>query len=287
MSAQLADVAGQPLNENCGKVTKTSDHSSSLSAKVDRNSAIVDADGQDGGKVDGKDMLMEGTVGSDLDEAASPPPLPTIPPDDDIHDMSQEHEMLDLRASHIVSSPARTRRVPGHMPQRRAVPCHVPMSKERADAGDLDGQAPPPGFKSYEKNKKSGGVMGMIKSIINDAKNMEKEAIRSEEQAQKAYEEFVKDTNGSIEEKSKDIVNKSELKAQAEDDRTVAEEEKANVMLELEQLSNENGDLHKACDFVLKNFEIRQGARDQEVEALKQAKAILSGAKFIQVLESN
>jgi len=34
------------------------------------------------------------------------------------------------------------------------------------------------------------------------------------------------------------------------------------------------------CDFVVKNFEIRQTARDEEVEALRQAKAILSGAKF-------
>ena len=30
----------------------------------------------------------------------------------------------------------------------------------------------------------------------------------------------------------------------------------------------------------VKNFEIRQTARDEEIEALRQAKAILSGAKF-------
>merc|ERR1719359_884384 len=120
----------------------------------------------------------------------------------------------------------------------------------------------------------------MIQQIINDAKAMEAEAIKSEEDAQKAYEDFVKDTNASIEEKSKDIVNKSELKAKAEGEKTEAEEEKENTMLTLEQLSNENADLHKACDFTLKNFDIRQTAREEEVEALKQAKAILSGAKF-------
>ena len=36
---------------------------------------------------------------------------------------------------------------------------------------------------------------------------------------------------------------------------------------------------------VLKNFEIRQTARDQEIEALKQAKAILSGANFSEFLQ--
>merc|ERR1719162_1071359 len=60
-------------------------------------------------------------------------------------------------------------------------------------------QAPPAGFDAYKKNAAAGGVMGMIQQIINDAKAMEAEVIRSEEDAQKAYEDFVKDTNASIE----------------------------------------------------------------------------------------
>merc|ERR1711918_317740 len=131
----------------------------------------------------------------------------------------------------------------------------------------------------------SGGVMGMIQQIINDAKAMEAEAIRSEEDAQKAYEDFVKETNASIEAKSKDIVNKSEEKAKAEADLVETKEAKESTMLELEQLSNYNAELHQSCDFVLKNFEVRQTARDEEVEALKQAKAILSGAKFEEFLQ--
>jgi vacuolar-type H+-ATPase subunit H len=122
--------------------------------------------------------------------------------------------------------------------------------------------------------------MGMIQQIINDAKAMESEAIRSEEDAQKAYEEFVKDTNNSIEEKSKDIVNKSETRAKAEADLVEAKKDQEAVMLELEQLANYKSELHSSCDFVMKNFEIRQTGRDEEIEALKQAKAILSGAKF-------
>merc|ERR1719362_2110275 len=44
---------------------------------------------------------------------------------------------------------------------------------------------PPPGFEAYKKNAASGGVMDMIQQIISDAKAMEAEAIRSEEDAQK------------------------------------------------------------------------------------------------------
>merc|ERR1719169_235282 len=120
----------------------------------------------------------------------------------------------------------------------------------------------------------------MIQQIINDAKSMEAETIRAEEDSQKAYEDFVKDTNNSVEEKNKDIVHKSEIKAKAEADLVQAQEDKENVLLELEQLGNYKAELHSSCDFIVKNFEIRQQARDEEIEALKQAKAILSGAKF-------
>merc|ERR1719301_334796 len=114
------------------------------------------------------------------------------------------------------------------------------------------GPPPPPGFKEYKNNASAGGVMGMIQQIINDAKAMEAEAIRSEEDAQKAYEDFVKDTNASIEEKSKDIVNKSDMKAKAEADRVEAKEDKEAVMLELEQLANYKAELHSSCDFIVK-----------------------------------
>jgi len=147
------------------------------------------------------------------------------------------------------------------------------------------GPPPPPGFEEYKKNAASGGVMDMIQQIISDAKAMEAEAIRSEEDAQKAYEDFVKETNASIEAKSKEIVNKSEEKAKAESELVETKESKEAVMLELEQLSNYNAELHQSCDFVMKNFDVRQTARDEEVEALKQAKAILSGAKFEEFLQ--
>merc|ERR1719247_2701986 len=126
----------------------------------------------------------------------------------------------------------------------------------------------------------------MIQQIINDAKAMEAEAIRAEEDAQKAYEDFVKDTNGSVEEKNKDIVHKSEVKAKAEADLVQANNDKDAVVLELEQLGNYKAELHSSCDFIVKNFEIRQQARDEEIEALKQAKAILSGAKFSEFLQA-
>jgi len=147
------------------------------------------------------------------------------------------------------------------------------------------GPPPPGGFSAYKNSGAAGGVLGLIQQIISDAKAMEAETIRAEEDAQKAYEDFVKETNNSIEAKSKDIINKSETKAKAETDLVEAREAKEGVLLELEQLSNYNAQLHQSCDFVQNNFELRQTARDEEVEALRQAKAILSGAKFEEFLQ--
>jgi len=150
-------------------------------------------------------------------------------------------------------------------------------SKGVALAQQPAGPPPPAGFKSYENNAGGGGVIGMITQIVNDAKAMEAEAVHDEEDAQAAYESFVQETNESITAKNEDIVNKSESRATAEADKTQAETDRSNTQTELEQLANENADLHKSCDFVLKNFEVRQEARDQEVEALRTAKSILSG----------
>merc|ERR1719498_2352795 len=106
----------------------------------------------------------------------------------------------------------------------------------------------------------------MIQSVINDAKAMEKEAIQAEQDSQAAYESFVKSTNDSIAANQRDIVSKTE-----------AEEDHKATMSELEQLAAYAADLHKSCDFVLDNFTTRQEARAQEIEALRQAKAVLSG----------
>merc|ERR1719310_2065299 len=154
------------------------------------------------------------------------------------------------------------------------------LGQENAMSSNLDDQTAQ--SKQAEKNK---GVMGMIESLIDEAKALEADAIRSEEEAQKSYEDFVKETNASIDKKSKEITTKSEEKAKADSDKTKSEDKRDDILTELEMLTNEAADLHKACDFTLKNFDTRQTARDEEIEGLKQAKAILSGAKFLQYLQ--
>lgn len=140
------------------------------------------------------------------------------------------------------------------------------------------GPAPPPGFKPYQKNRASGGVMGMIQKIIDDAKAMEAEAIQAEIDEQKAYEGLVKNTNAAVKAKQQEVVDKTDLRSGAEVDNVQAKEDLEAVTVELEQLANEERELHHSCDFLLKNFETREIARTEEQEALEEAVAILKGA---------
>merc|ERR1719424_1356229 len=139
---------------------------------------------------------------------------------------------------------------------------------------------PPPGFSDYKKNQGAGGVLGMMEGIITDAKVMETEAIQAEQDSQSAYESFVKNTNDSIASAQKAIINMKESKAKAEENLTQANEDLKATMNELEQLAAYAADLHKSCDFTLKNFDVRQAGMQQEIEALQQAKSVLSGADF-------
>lgn len=138
-------------------------------------------------------------------------------------------------------------------------------------------QEPPAGFKAYRKAGGAGGVIGLMQQIISDAKLMEVEAIKDEQASQEKYESFVKQTNIAIEEKRQSIINKNEDKADAE---KKMEASKVDLQSENDELATLEGGataLHKSCDFLLKNFELRQEGFDEEIEALRQAKAILSG----------
>lgn len=147
------------------------------------------------------------------------------------------------------------------------------------------GPPPPEGFRSYKNNAQSGGVVQMITQIIEDAAAMEREAIKGEEDSQIAYESIVRESNATVTAKRKERVGAQADRAQAEIDLAEEQSNMANLVTERKQLEDEKSATHKACDFTLRNFDVRQTARDEEVMALKQAKAILSGAKFSNFLQ--
>mmetsp|Transcript_15724 Transcript_15724/g.35794 ORF Transcript_15724/g.35794 Transcript_15724/m.35794 type:complete len:705 (+) Transcript_15724:56-2170(+) len=133
-------------------------------------------------------------------------------------------------------------------------------------------------FKKYSKNENSGGALGLISKFIKETQEMKQEAIQGEQDAQAEYEDFLNNTNESVASKNKSIVDKTELKATAEADKVQAEEDHAAVEADLESLGQYKGQLHQTCDWVLKHFDEDQAARNEEMEAIRQAEGVLAGA---------
>merc|ERR1719281_332271 len=134
---------------------------------------------------------------------------------------------------------------------------------------------PPQGFSEYKSNEGAGSVMTMIEGIITDAKEMEQESIKGEQDAQAAYESFVKESYAAIEAAQRSVTNKIEEKAQAEVSKTTAEGDKADADATAEALAKTKADLHLSCDFVMENFEAREAARKGEIEGLQNTLAQL------------
>merc|ERR1712012_204726 len=113
---------------------------------------------------------------------------------------------------------------------------------------------------------------------MGDAKAMEIDALKDEQEAVEAIAQFTQETTTSIDTMTREMTNKRAVKGQKEVQVCAKETELESLKSTLTSLEQQSVDLHKACDFVVKNFDVRQTARDEEVEALRQVKAILSGS---------
>jgi len=149
---------------------------------------------------------------------------------------------------------------------------------------ELSGTKTAPGsgpakFKEMSDNAGGMKVVNLLESVIADSKATEKDLLVSETDAQVAYEGFMKDTSKSIDIKQQAVVAKTSEKATAEGDKTAAMTAKAAAIKMLEEQADYKSQLHGSCDFLISNFDMRQEARAQEMEALRQADGILSGMK--------
>jgi hypothetical protein len=138
-------------------------------------------------------------------------------------------------------------------------------------------QTPPVQFNDYKKSGGGNSVMGLIEQIIEDSKALEKEAMDGEQKAQVDYEDFVKSSNKVVADLQAAIQTKTKAVAAAQLELEQAQSDHGNALGELEALAAYKADLHTNCDFLLKNFDVRQKARQQEIEAIQEGKAILSG----------
>merc|ERR1719487_3108773 len=159
--------------------------------------------------------------------------------------------------------------------QRQPGAPHIQTSGTHTDPGNG-----PAKFKdNAAKNAGGGRVVAMLEEILADTRKTEDQAMASEQDSQSAYENFMKDSNKSITKTTQAISDMTGARATAKEELSMAKTDFGETMTELEGLDQTAADLHKSCDYILKNFDARQAARAAEMDALREAKNILSGMK--------
>jgi septal ring factor EnvC (AmiA/AmiB activator) len=140
---------------------------------------------------------------------------------------------------------------------------------------------PPETFGAYsKKSEESNGVLAMIDALVGDLEKEIQEMEFEEKDAQSEYEEFIEDSANKRATDSKSLTDKEAAKADAEANLIKLEDETKAKMTENMNVMESLKDIHLDCDWLLQNFDTRKEARSGEVDALKKAKAVLSGADF-------
>jgi septal ring factor EnvC (AmiA/AmiB activator) len=145
-----------------------------------------------------------------------------------------------------------------------------------------DAPAPPPEtFGAYsKKSEEQGGVVAMIGLLIKDLEKEITYAETTEENAQKMYEETMKESAFKRALDSKSLTEKGATQASLETDIESKKESRVGAGKDLMATEAFISSLHAECDWLMKYYDVRKEARSGEVDALKQAKAVLSGATF-------
>jgi len=163
---------------------------------------------------------------------------------------------------------------------QQSAPAFVQVAAHRA-ASDI---APPPAPETWDayakKGQESNGVMAMLDLLVADLDKEIQQMTVEESEAQKEYEAFMEDSKNKRAADSKSIADKeghkADLEVQLQKDGVEHKETLKAGMEKAEQIR----DLHLECDWLTSNHEARKEARTGEIESLKNAKAILSGADY-------
>jgi chromosome segregation ATPase len=149
------------------------------------------------------------------------------------------------------------------------------------NAGKVAPPPPPATAAAFaKKSEESNGVIGMIDLLIKDLDKEMTEATTTEKDSQADYEQAMRDAADKRATDSKTLADKQKAKADTSADMEANTEEKAATTKTLMATEKYISNLHGECDWLLQYFEVRKEARAGEVESLKNAKAVLSGADY-------
>jgi len=133
------------------------------------------------------------------------------------------------------------------------------------------------GLEEYKTNSQGTAVLQLIATVIQETHAMEGETTRMLKSDEKDMADVTEKSNKETDSLNEELDAQKSAKARASSDMAAAKGDLKGANKELADLAAEKADLHESCDFMLKNFDMRKEAREEEIEGLRKAKAILSG----------
>jgi len=159
---------------------------------------------------------------------------------------------------------------------------YKPPALVSINAHGRDAPPPPPAaVEAYsKKSEESNGIIAMMDSLTKDLDKEMTEAEVTEKDAQGDYETFMQDSATKRAEDSKTLTDKQGALANLETSLGDQKAEKASTEKTLSATNEYIASLHAECDWLIKYFDMRKEARSTEINALGNAKAVLSGADY-------
>jgi len=140
-------------------------------------------------------------------------------------------------------------------------------------------EAPPEGAAEYKQSTGGAKVLKLLNSILDDENKVMERAVQEDKEAQAGYSEFLRQSKHTVAHTKKLLVEVTGKKAEMDEELALAKADMKSALDQGKALHSTLGSLHKTCDFLTENYEIRREARTQEIEALGVAMNVLSGQR--------
>lgn len=162
-------------------------------------------------------------------------------------------------------------------------------SKKRAKRADIEALPPAPAaLETYAKKAaESRGVMNMLQLLMEELEQHAADAQKSENDAESDYQQMLEDAAESRATDAKSLSTmQEELGTVASTETDDDDQSSSTESDDVDQMPKANesaavdkyaASIHGSCDLQLKYFDVRRDARKGEIEALEEAKALMTG----------
>ena len=121
----------------------------------------------------------------------------------------------------------------------------------------------------------SGGIFGMLEVVLSDFSRLEAQTSHDESAAAAAYEKFMNEADENVAVKTAEVEHKTQSRALADEKNAASKKELGLTQEELDKAMDYYDKLKEQCVDTGLSYEDRKKAREEEIQSLKEALAIL------------